>query len=765
MLGRESWWAAGRPLAVFSALFLAFLLRAAPLGLDPVRATPRHGEFDTARAIERLSRILGDGAPHPVDSDALDLMRERLLREIQALGYEARLDDATACRALNSGAAMRCARVRNIAFDAGPGPSMVAGRPKPPTLVLTAHYDSVDASPGAADDGIGIAVWLEVAHLLKQTPPSRPVLFLFTDGEETALLGAQLFSDQPRHGELIGTFINLEARGVRGPAMMFETSHPNSGVVTDWSKGAVRPLANSLMSAVYGLMPNATDLTVYLRQGWRGVNIAISDGLAFYHTERDSLAMLDPRSVQHMGDQALGAARAFIASDRAASDGDEGEIVYADIGSRLFVTLPATIALLLLGLAFGVSALLVMRPARASDWRRPDWRAFALPPALIAGSAALAFAAQSLIALLRPEPAFWTAHSLALNSLIFLLTLLASALCLAFLAPASRREALFASGWFWFLVIGMGLSLAVPGMAIIFLMPGVVFVLAAAIARLDPRAATAAHAVAGAFLLLIFLPLIHLVDVMMGLVLAALFGVLEAIALAPLLAVIGPLQASRRTVLAAIGAACLAAFATAILVPAYSRDQPLALNLLAHFDMDARAATLTASAPPGALPKSLRDQFDVSSTVLPGVTARLASRELIFAERPSASFVVETDTVTNKNRTLTLRLDAPGARQVRLRIPAGARPLSVQHQDALSPTDIDAPPDGDYVFDCVGRACSGARIAVTLAPPSVAPGPWTVQGYYAGLPQEAAAVAALRPETSLRIGMGDVTVTTRRLIP
>ena len=72
--------------------------------------------------------------------------------------------------------------MQNIFFAAGPKSG--------PALILTAHYDSVEASPGFGDDGIGVAVWLEAAHWLKQHPPEKPVLFLLTDGEETALLAS-----------------------------------------------------------------------------------------------------------------------------------------------------------------------------------------------------------------------------------------------------------------------------------------------------------------------------------------------------------------------------------------------------------------------------------------------------------------------------------------------------------------------------------------------------------------------------------------------
>ena len=38
-------------------------------------------------------------------------------------------------------------------------------------LLINAHYDSTPTGPGASDDGLGVATMLEVAALLKQSPP------------------------------------------------------------------------------------------------------------------------------------------------------------------------------------------------------------------------------------------------------------------------------------------------------------------------------------------------------------------------------------------------------------------------------------------------------------------------------------------------------------------------------------------------------------------------------------------------------------------
>ncbi len=60
-------------------------------------------------------------------------------------------------------------------------------------LLLSSHYDSTPTGPGASDDGIGVATMLEVAHLLRGQRLTRPITFLFDEGEEAGLLGARAF--------------------------------------------------------------------------------------------------------------------------------------------------------------------------------------------------------------------------------------------------------------------------------------------------------------------------------------------------------------------------------------------------------------------------------------------------------------------------------------------------------------------------------------------------------------------------------------------
>jgi len=761
-------------------LFVAFFFRALPLTLDPVRTTNTAEQFDTTRALDRLGRVL-DGTPHAVDSAALDETRARLLEEIRTLGYTPELRASNVCQSL-SGTAARCAFVQNVFFTAGPQD----GRP---ALLLTAHYDSVEASPGFGDDGIGLAVWLEVAHHLKQNPPTQPVVFLLTDGEETGLLGAQAFVNNAKdYPFTVGRIINLEARGVRGAAMMFETGHPNGALVSDWAKSGARPFSNSMMTAVYELLPNSTELTVYLNAGSNGINIAISDGLDFYHTTHDDLAHLDRTSVQHMGDQALGATRAFLASDWS-NDASASEIAYSDIASRVFVSLPQILALVLLGLCFGISAMMIVRPTREDGWQKLDWRALALPPAFLVGAGLAAFLLQQAIALVRPEPAFWVAHPQGFNMAIFALTALVGAALLAWLAPNSRRETIHASGWFWFLIVGMGLSFAVAGFSMIFLIPGVVFVLAAGAAWLFPRYQILFFAISSAMLALVFFPIVNLLDVTMGMGMAAMFGVVEAMILAPMLALVAPLATGKLKVVAPLGAIAVIAAVVTVMLPAYSVDRPLALNFTAHYDMDESKAAVFAGARPGALPASIRSQLTVGENPSPpGGASNLASKTIAFAPPgPATATVLSDTTAADGKRTVRLQFTAPDARQVRLRIPGAVSPESVSFGGAtylfntapdelLKATDtgrqllearLKSGRAETYFVDIVGRAANGATLDVVFAPkPTDAkdkPPSWLVQGYWTQLPPDAQPLADARPDTAIKIQMGDVSITTKKL--
>lgn len=58
-------------------------------------------------------------------------------------------------------------------------------------LLLTAHYDSLKNSPGANDNGSGVAVLLEMARLFANIPGDTEIRFIATGSEENGLNGSK----------------------------------------------------------------------------------------------------------------------------------------------------------------------------------------------------------------------------------------------------------------------------------------------------------------------------------------------------------------------------------------------------------------------------------------------------------------------------------------------------------------------------------------------------------------------------------------------
>ena len=86
-------------------------------------------------------------------------------------------------------------------------------------VVIGAHYDTVSGSPGANDNGSGVAALLEIARLLAGKPLARSVRFVAFANEEapffyTREMGSYRYADRARErGEKISAMLSLETIG------------------------------------------------------------------------------------------------------------------------------------------------------------------------------------------------------------------------------------------------------------------------------------------------------------------------------------------------------------------------------------------------------------------------------------------------------------------------------------------------------------------------------------------------------------------------
>ena len=157
-------------------------------------------------------------------------------------------------------------------------------------------------SYGAADDGYGLGVILESVNLALKYREywKQGIKVVFTDSEEHDLDGMKSLYKYHRHLlQNVNLVMNIEARGVKGPALLFETS-PGNKKLMELYKEAEKPYTYSLTSLVYSILPNKTDFSV-VKDSIPGMNFSVIDNLKYYHTDLDNYSNISLKSLQHYG--------------------------------------------------------------------------------------------------------------------------------------------------------------------------------------------------------------------------------------------------------------------------------------------------------------------------------------------------------------------------------------------------------------------------------------------------------------------------------
>ncbi|GAB1475037.1 hypothetical protein MASR2M69_24780 [Bacteroidota bacterium] len=219
------------------------------------------------------------------------------------------------------------------------------GRKAKSYLLLMAHLDSRFSitkrgkrvtSFGAADDGYGLGVILELIRVSNYYKGdwNQGLKVLFTDSEESNLEGIKsTIKYDKRVFDNVGFIINLEARGIKGPAVMFETSPGNSGISELYSKGGTL-YSYSFTSAIYNILPNYTDFTL-IKNDYPGINFAVIDNLNYYHTDLDNFDNISLNSIQHYGNQTYPIVKEYLTNNKYADP-----LFLKDNSNSFYLSLP-----------------------------------------------------------------------------------------------------------------------------------------------------------------------------------------------------------------------------------------------------------------------------------------------------------------------------------------------------------------------------------------------------------------------------------------
>lgn len=310
--------------AIHSIIFIVLVLALIYGAMMPYWSLPKEealSQFATKRALTHVSKI--SKKSHFVGSKNHEDVANYILKELKELGLEPKTQEGYTLTEWGN-----LVKSKNII-------AKIKGSENSKALLLLSHYDSAphSFSPGASDDGVGVATILEGvrAFLHAKSPHKNDIIILFSDAEELGLNGAALFVTKNEWVKEVGLAINFEARGTAGPSyMLLETNAGNAQMIQEFKKANVSfSVSNSLMYSVYKMLPNDTDLTVFREEGKiQGFNFAFIDDHFNYHTQQDDLAHLDQNSLRHQGTYLMPMLNYFSNSNLNTLDSDKDEVYF-----------------------------------------------------------------------------------------------------------------------------------------------------------------------------------------------------------------------------------------------------------------------------------------------------------------------------------------------------------------------------------------------------------------------------------------------------
>ncbi|CAF1263870.1 unnamed protein product [Adineta steineri] len=191
------------------------------------------------------------------------------------------------------------------------------------TLMLSAHYDSVEFSPGAGDDGSGVVIILELfSNLINDLTinfSNVPLIILFTNAEEGGLQGATAFITDHRWHFNIRHFLSID-----------------QPLVIDYSRVA-RPRGNVILQKISKKIGIRSDYVVFNSNHFLlGYDFGFFlDGYT-YHTPLDHPSTCKQGVIQDLGDNlAILIRNILLENNQQINDTDP--LIYFDILSRYLI--------------------------------------------------------------------------------------------------------------------------------------------------------------------------------------------------------------------------------------------------------------------------------------------------------------------------------------------------------------------------------------------------------------------------------------------
>ena len=231
--------------------------------------------------LQEYVQTLQDFGPHPTGSETLDDVGEYLYNELSSMDLTAIYDPWK--------------------FNEKSGKNIVATLPgeSEGIVIVCAHYDTVSVSPGADDDGSGVASVLMIAEIMSNYSFNATVKFILFSGEEQGKLGSTEYARKAyENGDNIIGVLALDKVGYAVTTEDGNKIRHHSNKESEWmidiSEELSETYSKQIDLEVVRLPSDASsDHKAFINFGYDGSNLVEEALNPMYHTSEDNIEYIN----------------------------------------------------------------------------------------------------------------------------------------------------------------------------------------------------------------------------------------------------------------------------------------------------------------------------------------------------------------------------------------------------------------------------------------------------------------------------------------
>ena len=233
--------------------------------------------------LRRHVQTIQDFGPHPTGSEALELVGEYIYSELDSTNLPVEYIDWITEKYSGKNIV---ATLQGIGETDG-------------IFIVCAHYDSVEVSPGAEDDGTGVAIVLMLAEIMSNYSFNSTIKFILFSGEEQGKLGSKVYAKNAKeNGDNIVGVLALDKVGYAVTADEGRKVVHHSNVESDWMVDISTEMADKYydyieLKVLRWSEDTGSDHLAFVKEGFHGTDFVRYGVNPFYHTSEDKIEHLN----------------------------------------------------------------------------------------------------------------------------------------------------------------------------------------------------------------------------------------------------------------------------------------------------------------------------------------------------------------------------------------------------------------------------------------------------------------------------------------